>query len=112
MRFVAVIAIAMLLSGCTWVRQELGTAPTKPTPVPAVPKPESPPRPVRPKAHVERPVPAPQQTQTEPQAAPVPAPIDYDARCKALAANRADDAKQLGATPADQTKMRNDTYRD
>ena len=116
MRFVALIAAAILLTGCTWVRQELGTTPpAAPPPVvaptPAVPKPE-PTRPVRPKPHAEHPAPAPQQTQTEPQAAPAPAPIDYDARCKTLAANRADDARQLGASPADQAKMQSDTYRD
>lgn len=29
-----------------------------------------------------------------------------------MAANRADDAKQLGASQADQAKMQSDTYRD
>jgi hypothetical protein len=42
---------------------------------------------------------------------PAPA-LDYEARCHAMAANRADDAKQLGASQADQAKMQNDTYRD
>ena len=115
MRFVALIAAAILLTGCTWVRQELAPTPAAPVPAPAtapaVPKPE-PARPARPKPRVEHPAPAPQQTQTEPQAAPAPAPIDYDARCKTLAANRADDARQLGASPADQAKMQSDTYRD
>ncbi len=111
MRFVAVIVAAMLLSGCSWVRQELALPPEAPVaPAPAVPKPE-PIRPPKPKPHVERPAPAPQQSQAEPQTAPA-APIDYEARCRTLAANRADDAKQLGASPGDQTKMQNDTYRD
>ncbi len=106
MRFVAVIAVAVLLSGCTWVRQELAPATPDPIPAPAIPKPEP-----RPKPHVERP--PPQQSQTQPQTAPAaPPPIDYDARCRALAANRADDARQLGASPADQAKMRSDTLRD
>jgi hypothetical protein len=45
-------------------------------------------------------------------AAPPAPPPDYSARCHAMADNRADDAKQLGADAADQAKMRNDTYRD
>ena len=115
MRFVAVIAAAILLSGCTWVRQELALPPMAapaPSPAPTAPKPE-PARPPKPKPHVEHQ--APQQSQSEPQSVPVPAappPIDYDARCRTLAANRADDAKQLGASPADQAKMQTDTYRD
>ncbi|MEI9989269.1 MAG: hypothetical protein WDM86_04455 [Rhizomicrobium sp.] len=111
MRFVAVIAAALLLSGCAWVRQELAPPPAAPTTQP-VPKPE-PARPPKPKPRVERPAPVPQQTQTEPQqVAPAAPPVDYDARCHTLAANRADDAKQLGASPADQAKMQSDTYRD
>ena len=114
MRFVALIAVAMLLSGCTWIRGELAPPPTAPAtvPAPAFPKPE-PARPPKPKPHVEHPAPAPQQSQTETQIAPAPPPpVDYDARCRTLAANRADDAKQLGASPADQAKMQSDTYRD
>jgi hypothetical protein len=110
MRFVAVIAVAMLLSGCTWVRQELSLPPATPPPVPTVPKPE-PARPPKPKPHVERPAPEPQQSEAQTQTVPPP-PIDYDARCRTLAAHRADDAKQLGASPADQAKMQSDTYRD
>ena len=41
-----------------------------------------------------------------------PAPIDYESRCRTIASNRADDARQLGASPADQAKMQSDTYRD
>ncbi len=110
MRLVAVITAAMLLSGCAWVRHELDPPVAAPAsaPSPAVPKPE-PARPPKPKPHVERP----EQSQTEPQTAPAaPPPIDYDARCKTLAAHRADDAKQLGASPADQAKMQSDTSRD
>ncbi|MEJ0025110.1 MAG: hypothetical protein WDN01_03690 [Rhizomicrobium sp.] len=114
MRFVAIVAVALLLSGCTWVRQELSPPPVAPAPsAPAVPAPKPEPvRPPKPKPHVERP--APQQSQSEPQTAPPapPPPVDYDARCHALAANRADDARQLGASPADQAKMQSDTYRD
>ncbi len=115
MRFVAMFAAALLLSGCAWVKQELSPPPVAPASAPVspatpVPKPE-PARPIKPKPHVERP--APQQSQSEPQNAPAaPPPVDYDARCRAMAANRADDAKQLGASPADQAKMQSDTYRD
>ena len=42
-------------------------------------------------------------------AAPEPAP-DYTQRCTALAESRADDAKQLGASKADQQKMQADVY--
>jgi hypothetical protein len=48
--------------------------------------------------------------QAEPQA-DSPAPIDYESRCRTIASNRADDARQLGAPPADQAKMQSDTYR-
>jgi hypothetical protein len=118
MRFAAVLAAAFLLTGCSWVHKELPwTAPAPPPAVPAatpaVPaKPEPAPHPVRPKPRAERPAsaaPPPEQTQSEPQAEPV---VDYAARCHAMAANRAGDAKELGASPADQAKMQSDTYRD
>ena len=104
MRDVALLAVLILLSGCTWVRQELAP-PAAPQPAP-VPKPE-PVRPSKPRPRVERPA-AP--TQAEPQA-DAPPPIDYEARCKTMASNRADDAKQLGASPTDQVKIQSDTYR-
>jgi outer membrane biosynthesis protein TonB len=114
MRAAAAITAALLLSGCSWVRHELPwTAPPEPPVAPApvpIPKPE-PPRPARPRPHVEH-VPPPEQSQSQPQAEPSAAPVDYEARCRAMAANRADDAKQLGASQADQAKMQSDTYRD
>jgi len=113
MRAAAAIAVALLLSGCSWMRQEFPWAAPPPPPVaPAspIPKPE-PPRPPKPHPHVDR-APAPVQSQSEPHVVtPAPA-LDYEARCHAMAANRADDAKQLGASQADQAKMQNDTYRD
>ena len=121
MRAVAVLAAALLLTGCTWVQKEMpwSTPPAVPAPVStpaATPKPAEPtPRPTRPKPRVERPVPPapaappPEQTQNEPQAAPA---VDYEARCHAMAANRANDAKELGASAADQAKMQSETYRD
>ena len=116
MRFAAVLATAMLLSGCTWVHKELPwTASTPPAaaPVQALsPKPELTPKPPKPRPRVEHPSAPPTeqpQTQSEPQAAPT---VDYDARCRAMAANRASDAKELGASAADQAKMQADTYHD
>jgi outer membrane biosynthesis protein TonB len=118
MRAVAVLAAALLLTGCSWVQKELPWSAPSPPPIstPGVPpKPTEPaPRPPRPKPRVEHPAPAPaappaEQTQTEPQAAPV---VDYEARCRAMAANRAGDARDLGASAADQAKVQSDTYRD
>jgi outer membrane biosynthesis protein TonB len=125
MRAVAVLAAALLLTGCTWVQKEMpwSTPPAAPPAVPQAavpavpPKPTEPaPRPPRPKPHVERPAPQtpaaapPEQTQqTQPQSAPA---LDYQARCHAMAANRASDARELGASAADQAKMQSDTYRD
>jgi cytoskeletal protein RodZ len=116
MRAVAVLAAALLLTGCTWVQREVPWA--APPAAPAVPpKPSEPaPRPSRPRPHAERPTPsqtptAPpsEQTQTQPQTAPA---VDYAARCRAMAVNRAGDAKDLGASAADQAKVQSDTYRD
>jgi hypothetical protein len=125
MRAVAVLAAALLLTGCTWVQKEMPWAmppapPAKAAPAttPATtPKPTEPAqRPSKPKPRIEHPTsssvpaaPPPEQTQTEPQAAPV---LDYEARCHAMAANRANDAKELGASVTDQAKMQSDTYRD
>ena len=112
MRVIAVLAIALLLTGCTWVRQEL--SPVRPPPAPPAPskptadthpphKPVPPPAPVRPTA------PPVQSTSTTPTPPPPP---DYSARCHTMAGNRADDAKQLGASAADLAKVQQDVYRD
>ncbi len=113
MRLVAVLATALLLSGCTWVHKELPwTAPPTPAvPAPATPKPEP-----KPHARLEKPSPPAPVAQVRDAspvaAAPAEAPVDYAARCRTMAANRADDAKGLGASPADQSKVRDETYRD
>ncbi len=110
MRVIAVFAVALLLSDCTWVRQELEPTSAPPVAVPS-PKPDAKP-PHRPQAErppvapVALPAPAPA---VAPAAAP---PIDYSARCHVMARNRADDARQLGAPAADQMKIESDTYRD
>ena len=110
MRLFAVLAAALLLSSCTWMRHELDFAPAPPLVV--TPKPDAKP-PHRPR--VDHPVvpvvaaPAAAAPVTAP--APVAAP-DYGTRCRAMADNRADDAKQLGASAADQAKVQTDTYRD
>ena len=109
MRVIAVLAVALLLSGCTWVRQEL--SPLLPPPVPPAPsKPTvetKPPRKPTPPVHVERP---PAQSVT---ASPTtPPPPNYSERCHAMADNRADDARQLGANGADLAKVQQDVYRD
>ena len=118
MRAVAVLSAALLLTGCSWVHRELPWSAPSPPPVErssapaAPPKPAEPaPRPSRSKPHVEHspPAPAAQQTQNEPQAAPA---VDYEARCRAMAANRAGDARDLGASAADQAKVQTDTYHD
>ncbi len=112
MRLFAVLAAAVLLSSCAWVRHEIA-----PTPAPAVSAPSTPaarPDPVKPH-HPRTPAAAAQSLTatpvTAPAAAPAPAP-DYSARCHAMADNRAADARQLGASAADQAKMQSDTYRD
>ena len=108
MRLFAVLAAALLLSSCTWVRHELDFAPAPPlvvTPKPDA-KPLHRPRVDRPVAPVVAPPPA-----AAPATAPAPPP-DYSTRCRAMADNRADDAKQLGASAADQAKVQTDTYRD
>jgi hypothetical protein len=53
----------------------------------------------------------------KPPAAPTPAPapaasIDYKAGCEALARQRAEDAKNLGAPSADQQKIHDNAYSD
>jgi len=115
MRVVVVFAAALLLTGCTWIRQELEPAPSAavapaatPTPKPDVVKPH--------KTRVEKPT-APVETATPvaappPVAAAPPPPPDYNTRCHEMADNRALDAKQLGASAADQAKIQGDTYRD
>jgi hypothetical protein len=60
-------------------------------------------------AHLERPPATPQTVTATPT---TPPPPDYNARCRAMAGNRADDAKQLGASPADLAKVQQDVYRD
>ena len=106
MRLFAVLAAALLLSSCTWVRHELDSAPAPPLVV--TPKPEAKP-PHRPRGDRVPVVAAP--AAAAPATAPAPPP-DYSTRCRAMADNRADDAKQLGASAADQAKMQTDTYRD
>ena len=109
MRILAVLAAALLLSGCTWLREEFGPVPPV-APAPARPAVE-PPRPPRKPApeHVERlpPAPPPQSV----SATPVP-PTDYSSRCHAMADSRADDARQLGAAGADLAKVQQDVYHD
>ncbi|HXC55227.1 MAG TPA: hypothetical protein VNU97_08035 [Rhizomicrobium sp.] len=107
MRVVAAFAAVLLLSGCTWVRQELAT-PVAPPP-PAAARPE--PKPHRPKPPSEKPAALAPQPPAAALPPPPPAP-DYGARCRALAGQRADDARQLGAAPADEAKVEADTYRD
>ena len=110
MRAVAVLAAALLLSSCTWIRHEIAP-PAPPAAPPTLVKPD--PKPHRPKPPAERPV-MPVSPAPPPQAAlpTPPPPPDYATRCHAMADNRADDARQLGASAADQAKMQNDTYRD
>jgi hypothetical protein len=112
MRVIAVLAVALLLSGCTWVRRELDLSPVPPTPPPAPVKPVEPRPPHRPTpTHFERPpAAAPAQSVTATPTTP-PAP-DYSARCHAMADNRADDARQLGASQTDLSKVQQDVYRD
>jgi hypothetical protein len=97
----------LLLSGCAFVRRELAPVPAA---APAV-TPSAKPDVVRPhRPHAEPPQ---VQAASPTQAAPVPPPApDYSARCHAMAGNRADDARQLGASAADQAKVLSDTYRD
>ena len=109
MRHFAVLAAALLLSSCTWVRHEFYPPPTAAIPPIVTPKPDAKPthRP-RPEKPV---VPVVAASPTAATPAPV-APPDYSTRCRAMADNRADDAKQLGASATDQAKMQSDTYRD
>jgi hypothetical protein len=105
MRIVVVCLAVLLLSGCAFVQRELAPAP------PPVVTPSAKPDLVRPhKPHGEPP--AQVQTTSPTQAAPVPPAPDYSTRCHAMAGNRADDAKQLGASATDQAKVLSDTYRD
>jgi len=112
MRVIAVLAAALLLSSCSWLHREFGPPPLPPTPVAKPtppPPPEVKPHPVAP--HVERPVP--QVQNSAPVAVPPPPPApDYNARCREMASNRVTDAKQLGASLADQARIQNDTYKD
>jgi hypothetical protein len=109
MRLFAVLAAALLVSSCTWVNRQLDTAPPAAPPTVTAPRPDAKPAPHRP--HADRPAPP-------VAAAPAPAPTvaspapDYGARCRAMADNRADDARQLGVSAADQAKIESDTYRD
>jgi hypothetical protein len=105
MRFFAVLAATLLLSGCSWVQHEIGSPPpAAPAAKPDIVKPHKPPP---------RPAPPAVQAQSaSPVEVPAPSPPDYGARCHAMADNRATDAKQLGATAADQARVQSDTYRD
>jgi hypothetical protein len=106
MRLAVILALALTLSGCAWVQRQVGpdtvTPQTATPPMPA-PKPE----PVKPR-RVSKPVSAPAAPET-PVAAPPPP--DNSARCREMAENRADDAKELGVGDADRQKLRDDTYR-
>jgi hypothetical protein len=107
MRVAAVLAAVLLLSGCTWVHRELAPVPSAaPAPKPA----DKPHKPASP-THAERPTPAPPAQSVTSTPAPPP-PVDYSARCHAMADNRANDAKQLGASSNDLAKVQQDTYRD
>ena len=126
MRRIAVPVLCVLLAGCSTIKHVFAPAPVAitgpadtpvPTPRPAVPpkpKPHIPPPPplraaVPPTTTAPAPA-APAATAPVQQAAvPEPAP-DYTQRCTALAESRADDAKQLGASKADQQKMQTDVY--
>ena len=106
MRVLAVCLAALLLSSCAWVRHEIAPATMPPVVSPAKARDRQ--------ASTGRPEPAASNAgyaPTPPVAAPAPPP-DYSARCRAMADNRADDAKQLGASAADQAKVQSDTYRD
>jgi hypothetical protein len=109
MRVVVVLVAALLLSSCTWLRQELAS-PAPPSVTPVAKPPEAKPHPPTP--HAERPVPQPQVQNSLPVPPPAPPQPDYNSRCHEMANNRVDDAKQLGASPADQAKIQNDTYKD
>ncbi|MBV9045929.1 MAG: hypothetical protein JO294_12450 [Alphaproteobacteria bacterium] len=100
MRVIAVCAIALLLTGCTWVRKELAAPPLSFPPARSAP--ES-------KPHKPNPGRPPQVQSSAPVTAPA---ADYSARCRDMAANRGVDARQLGASAADQAKVQADTYRD
>ena len=106
MRVLTVCLAMLLLSGCAFVQRQLAPAPAAPPVVTPSAKPDV----ARPhKPHGEPPqVQAASPTQT----APAPPAVDYSARCHAMAGNRADDARQLGASAADQAKVLSDTYRD
>lgn len=101
MRVIAVLAVALLLSGCTWMQQRFAPAP----PPPPIARPE--PKPVRP-APPPKPVPM-QTTTTTPVVVPPP---DYNARCREMATNRANDARQLGASAAEGTRVQNEVFKD
>ncbi len=107
MRVFAFVAIALLLSGCTWIRQELEPVPPLPTPKPEIVVPRRPPPPPPPRPEK----PAEQVQQSAPMQTVAPPPADNTARCRELAQHRADDAKQLGASQADQTQILSDTFR-
>ncbi len=109
MRVAVLLAAVLLLSGCTWVRQELSPVLPPPPAMPAKPIEPKPHKPVVP--HADRPAPVPPAQSVTSTPTPPPPP-DYDARCHAMAANRADDAKHLGANAADLAKVQQDTYRD
>jgi hypothetical protein len=110
MRVAAVLAVVLLLSGCTWVHRELAPVlPPAPIAAPAAKPAEKPHKPIPPPPHAERPAPPAQSVTSTPSPPP---PVDYSARCHAMADNRANDAKGLGATGSDLAKVQQDTYRD
>jgi hypothetical protein len=126
MRRIAVPVLCVLLAGCSTMKHVFAPSPVAitgpadtpvPTPRPAVPpKPKPhipPPPPLRAAVPPTISTPAPPEAAATPPvqqaAVPEPAP-DYTQRCTALAESRADDAKQLGASKADQQKMQTDVY--
>lgn len=118
MRFAAVLATALLLSGCAWVKQQVPwntppiAAPT-PSPKPSEPaKPAEPPKPEvqhPPHPHDDHPDAAPQ---LRGDVAPPESDAQHQARCRTMADNRAADARGLGASTADQARMRSETFSD
>jgi hypothetical protein len=125
-RIVVPVLLCVLLAGCSTIKHVFAPTPVAITgpadtpiptprpPVPPKPKPHIPPPPplraAVPPTTATPPAPEPVATPPVQQAAvPEPAP-DYTQRCTALAESRADDAKQLGASKADQQKMQTDVY--
>ena len=114
MRFVVLVAAALCLSGCAWVKQKLPwETPPVPAPVTApTPKPAPAEVPPKPRPHVEQPAAPASAPQLRGDVPATESAVDRETRCRRMADNRADDAKGLGASPADQAAMRADTLHD